>query len=297
MSDDFPTEPLRDDEPPTEPLGGADPPTEPLRGDDRPTEPLGRDEPATEPLPGAGSGGGSSDEGRSLGIRVLIGSVLAALVLCGGYIALGGLDYKPAGAADPCDARPWGNPQGLEEIAERFTLSALDGAACDLGVSREELTRALASDDSRKRFAAANGFSDADIEEALRSGLMRAVDDGQTAGAIPPLVATGIRFTIKTLPMSTMIDLIENAGDIFSGANLDDLGGILDGALEMFSPGGTDQSGGSSDGGAGEGNGGGGGTGSGLDGLRDQIEKGLSDRIQKGLNDQIEKGLDQLMNP
>ncbi len=307
--DEHPTERLpADGDEPTEPLARGDDPTEPLaRGGEEPTEVKPpRREPPTEPLPGEPpvAADSSGDGGRRLGIRVLVGSILAAIVLCGAYVALGGLDYKPAGAADPCDPRPWGDPQGLEETAERFTLSAIDGAACELGVSREELTRALASEDSRRQFAEANDLGDSQIEDALRSGLLRAVDDAENGGAIQPLVATGLRFTIKTLPMSTMIDLIENASDIFSGGTLDDLGGIVGGALDLLDPGGSDS-------GSGDGQGDGGG-GSGLPqagdvpgrvggALTDRLKERLPEDVQKQLPDdlgkQVERGLNDLINP
>lgn len=272
---------------PTEPLPGSDgEPTEikPPRTDP-PTEPL------RDPQPGAGAEAataGPDPGGR--GVRVLVGSIVAALVLCGAYLALGGLDYKPSGAADPCDPRPWGDPQGLEETAERFTLSAIDGAACELGVSREELTRALAGDDSRQDFARRHGLSDSQIEDALRSGLLRAVDDAENGGAIEPLIATGLRFTIRTLPMSAMISLIENASDIFSGRTLDDLGGIVGGAVELLRP---------------DDSGDGGGTGNvpgrlGAE-LTDRLKERLPDEVRRqlpeDLGSQVEQGLNDLINP
>ncbi|MDQ2622724.1 MAG: hypothetical protein M3Y45_06765 [Actinomycetota bacterium] len=293
-----------------------DRPTEPLpgRGGEAPTEPLGRREagepteiqpprrePPTEPLSESHSG----DGGRGLGVKVLIGSILAALILCGGYVALGGLDYKPSGGTDPCDPRPWGDPQGIEETAERFTLSAIDGAACELGVSREELTRALAGESSRKEFARQHDLSDAQIEDALRSGLLRAVDDAENAGAIQSLVATGLRFTIRTLPMSAMISLIENASDLFSGSTMDDLGGIVGGALDLLDPSAPDDSGSEENG---DGSEGGpalpeagevpGRVGGALaDRLKEELPPEVREQLPDDLGQQVEKGLNDLINP
>lgn len=302
--DDLPTEPMGPDpDRPTEPLAGGDPPTEPLppRTQEPPTERL----PETEPGQTGGTGAG---RGRGLGIGVLIGSIAIAAVLCGGYIALGGLDYKPSGAADPCDPRPWGSPQGLEQTAERFTLAAIDGAACELGVSREELTRALADERSRQAFAESRGLSDAEIEDALRAGLLRAVDDAENGGALQPLVATGLRFTIRTLPMSAMIGLIENASEIFSGSTLKDLGGIVDGALDLLDPGGSGDPGDS------EGQGSGGteadpGAAVSPDDLPGKVGGELTDRLKQrlppelreqlpdDLGSRVEQGLNDLINP
>ena len=71
---------------------------------------------------------------RDRGKLLLFGSAAVSLVLVLAYLAAGGASYAPAKTQDPCKPREWRNPQGLEEIAEQFSLSALDGAACKLGV-------------------------------------------------------------------------------------------------------------------------------------------------------------------
>ena len=81
-----------------------------------------------------------------------IGAVVASLVLVGAYLAAGGSSYEPEKVQDPCKPRPWSNPQSLGQIANQFTISALDGAACQLGVTRETLARALATPEGRERF-------------------------------------------------------------------------------------------------------------------------------------------------
>ena len=54
-----------------------------------------------------------------------------------------GFAHEPEKVQDPCQPRPWSNPQSLSQIANQFTISALDGAACQLGVTRETLALAL----------------------------------------------------------------------------------------------------------------------------------------------------------
>jgi hypothetical protein len=164
--------------------------------------------------------------GRSLVLTALGAS--AALVVA--YLAAGGGDYEPSAVADPCAPREWRDPQGIEESAEQFALSALDGAACELGVSRETLAVALATPESRERFAAEYGIEDAELEAAVRAGVMRAIDDAERAGALNPLVAGGLRAIAARLPVDEGIALIEDASELFDGAGggLDDLGGVLD---------------------------------------------------------------------
>ena len=181
---------------------------------------------------GAGFGGATGTDdgsGRRAGITTLIVSIFVSLALVGSYIAAGGLDYKPTGAADPCDARPWTDPQNLEDSAQQFVLSASDGAACELGVSREELIRALADDASRQQFAEDHDLSDSEIEDGLRAGLDRAVDDAHDAGAIGGLTATALHAGIKIAPMSVLLDLFDNAEQVFQDGGLDSITGSLGG--------------------------------------------------------------------
>lgn len=319
---DPPTAPLRDDEPgdaPTEPLPERpeDEPTLPLadRPEDEPTQPLAdRAAEPTEPMPGAPGAAPDRDsgqpdragDGRRLGFLVLAGSILAAVALCGAYIGLGGLDYRPAGGTDPCAPRAWGSPKGLEQTAERFSLAAIDGAACELGVSREELTRALAGDESRDEFAADHGLSDSEIEDAVRAGLLRATDDAERGGSLSPVAATGARLALRVMPMSLMVALIDNASDLFTSGLGSGIGGVLGDALGLLGPG--SGSGDSAGGESGED----GGTGSGspsleelpgriggelTDRLREQLPDGVREAVPKDLGSKIEKGLNDLINP
>lgn len=249
------------------------------------TEPLPVEPPPapTEPLP--------AQPGRSAssGITVLATAVLAALALCGSYIALGGFDYRPSGPDDPCKSRPWGSPQGVEQTAERYSLAAIDGAACELGVSREELIRALAGEQARKAFADDHGVTEAEVEDAVRAGLLRATDDAERAGALSGLAATGIRLAVKVMPMSVMVSLIDNAAKLFEGGDsgLGGLGGALD-LLDGGSAGGGLPAPGDVPGRLGG-------------GLTDRLKERLPGEVQQALPDdlgrRVEQGLDSLINP
>lgn len=163
--------------------------------------------------------------------RVLVGgAILASLLLVGAYLAAGGASYEPLKAQDPCKPRPWRDPQGLQEIAEQFTLSALDGAACQLGVSRETLARALASDEARERFSKRYGIDDEKLAEAIRAGLLRAVDDAEEAGALSPFLAVPLRGALQNIPLEQAIELVKDGRKIFEGASgiLGPVGGFLE---------------------------------------------------------------------
>jgi hypothetical protein len=174
-----------------------------------------------------------SANGDTLSARLLVGgAIAAALVLVGAYLAAGGSSYTPEKTQDPCKPRPWGNPQSLGEIANQFSVSALDGAACKLGVSRETLARALATQEGRERFRRRYGVNDAKLAEAIRAGLVRAVDDAERAGAIPSLVAGPLRSAVEDIPLERAIELVGDARSVLR--NLESLLGPAGGLLELL---------------------------------------------------------------
>jgi hypothetical protein len=102
--------------------------------------------------------------------------VLVALVL-GVQVANGGGSFDPLQPADPCVARDvTSQADGIDGLTERLVLLGLDGAACELGVSREALTLELAQ---------TRDPSDAQVD-ALRSGLLGAVQRMKDDGTLPP---------------------------------------------------------------------------------------------------------------
>lgn len=159
-------------------------------------------------------------------------AVSAVLVLV--YLAAGGASYVPAKMQDPCKHRPWHNPQGIAALADQFSLSALDGAACELGVSRERLARALATPRSRERFARRFGIGDAQLARAIRAGLLRAVDDAERAGALSPFIGEPLREALRRVPLERGIELIRNARTLLGEART--FLGPARGLLEQFLP-------------------------------------------------------------
>jgi len=162
------------------------------------------------------------------------GAIAAAVLLVGAYLAAGGSSYEPAKVQDPCKHRPWRNPGSLQEIAQQFSLSALDGAACELGVSREKLARALATPESRERFTKRYGIGDEQLARAVRAGLVRAVDDAEEAGALSPLIAGPLRTTLQSIPLNRAIELINDAEALLDQAQ--SFLGPAQGLLEQFLP-------------------------------------------------------------
>jgi hypothetical protein len=144
---------------------------------------------------------------------LIAGSIAASLALVVTSLALGGASYEPASVQDPCQPREWRSPSGIDEIAQQITLSALDGAACRLHVSRESLVLALGTSEGRQRF-----IDNPRLAAALRSGLERAIDDAERAGAIPGVVATGLRSVVQQLPADQVVSAVRDASALLNDA-------------------------------------------------------------------------------
>ncbi len=171
----------------------------------------------------------------ALRAQVLVGTaIVSALALVAIYLAAGGSSYAPAKTQDPCKQRAWSNPQSLGEIANQFSNSALDGAACQLGVSREELAQALATPEGRERFTERYGIDDAELARAIRAGLLRAIADAEGAGALSPLVGDPLRATVEEIPLDRAIELINNADAILG--NVQGFFGPVGSLLEELLP-------------------------------------------------------------
>jgi hypothetical protein len=142
-------------------------------------------------------------------MRSIAWATVAAVALVVTYLALGGASYAPAKVADPCAPRDWRDPQGVEEVAEQIALSGLDGAACELHVSREEMVLALANPESRDRFAREHGITDERLEQLVREGLFRAIDDAESADALDPTLADLLRGIARRVPVDELLELLE----------------------------------------------------------------------------------------
>lgn len=146
---------------------------------------------------------------RRQSAAVLACSAALAVSVPGTYLALGGGSYSPGNVRNPCAERSWRDPGGLEAVAQQIALSALDGAACHFGVSRETLTIALASSSSRAQFAREHHVDNGELEQAVRRGLERSVDDAERAHAIGGWRAAALRLGAEHVPVEQMADLVD----------------------------------------------------------------------------------------
>lgn len=148
---------------------------------------------------------------RATPLLVSLGAVAAVVVP---YVALGGASYAPTPLADPCETRAWRDPGGLSDALEQIALSGLDGAACELGVSREALVLALRDEAALDEFSEANGLDREDAEQAVQRGLLRALEDAEEADVIPGLVADLARRAIENVPPHLLVETLERLGSL-----------------------------------------------------------------------------------
>lgn len=204
-------------------------------------------------------------------MRLILISLLASLALVGAYVAAGGAEYRPSEVADPCLQREWREPNGIDELGQQLVLSGIDGAACDLGVTREALARALATDEEREKFMAEHSISEDEFDTAVRAGLNRMVDDAEEAGEIGSLVAAGLRALVRVVPAREAFELLMDARPLLERA----LGTGSDLGLPGF--GGSESD-------------------SDEPGLGEQLRKGLEDlgqRLNEGLGTELGERLDE----
>ena len=128
----------------------------------------------------------------SLNVALPAAATIATLLVAA-YVALGGAGYGPTQIADPCAARD--RPQGVGKT-QLTLLAAVDGAACDLRLTREDMLLTLVD---RRRPA---GVSQDELGDALRAG----VDRAQREGALSGLAATALRFALRIGGANLLID-------------------------------------------------------------------------------------------
>jgi hypothetical protein len=127
--------------------------------------------------------------------RVLAFLFALAAVLVAREFALGAAHAGRVHLADPCQPRAF-----TGSAIQRVVLNGLDGAACRLHMSREQLVLSVGSNSPFHTH-----WSKQKIEVALRAGLLRAVDDAERRGDIPSFLADPIRKFIRTAPLDKLV--------------------------------------------------------------------------------------------
>jgi hypothetical protein len=142
----------------------------------------------------------------TIGIGV---AVVAGLGLLGGSYAAGAADVGTLKEQDPCTAPPDPHPgSGIDAAVQRIALSTLNGAACELGTTRERLVLSLDGNSGYRDVQ----WDDATLEKAMRTGADRAIDDADDRGTIPGIVATVLHFAVEHAPIDWLAKRIDLPG-------------------------------------------------------------------------------------
>ena len=130
--------------------------------------------------------------------------IVAALIASGAVLVAfelgkGALEEPSPKIANPCNPRG-GRTGGIDATIQRIVLDGLDGAACRLHISREQLVLSVGASSPFHTH-----WTKKQIEVALRAGLLSAVDDAERRGDLPPLLAGPIRKLIETAPIDKLV--------------------------------------------------------------------------------------------
>jgi hypothetical protein len=133
-------------------------------------------------------------------VATLIVLLVAGVTLLGVELAKGN-GGSGATIVNPCKPRPPFAGSGIDATIQRIVLDGLDGAACRLGTSREQLVLSLRPGLGPGKIH----WTQHRIQVAVRAGMLAAVNDAVHRGDIPAFVTPTLRQLIQTLPLEQLI--------------------------------------------------------------------------------------------
>jgi hypothetical protein len=140
---------------------------------------------------------------RSWAALAALATLLAgAGVLIGVEFSRGAVDTGESEIRSPCGQRAAYPGEGFDATVQRIVLDGLDGAACELGTTREELVLSFEPGSGVRPIP----WDDETIERAVRSGLLEAIDDAERRGSLGGLTATIVREVVERAPLQWLID-------------------------------------------------------------------------------------------
>ena len=143
---------------------------------------------------------------------VLVALLLSGATLVGVELRKGALDEPAPKIANPCQPRE-GRTGGIDATIQRIVLDGLDGAACRLHTSREELVLSLGG----SGLGVTRRWDEHTIEVALRAGLLRSVDDAEQRGDVPSFLAPALRQLVESAPLDKLVRGGIGLSDFFGG--------------------------------------------------------------------------------
>jgi hypothetical protein len=132
---------------------------------------------------------------------VLVALLVSGVALVAVELGKGALNEPSPKIADPCRPRSGGPNGGVDATIQRVVLDGLDGAACRLHTTREELVLALGG----SGLGVSRHWDEHTIEVAVRAGLLRSVDEAVRRGDIPSFLAPLVRNAVKHVPLKSLV--------------------------------------------------------------------------------------------
>jgi hypothetical protein len=133
-------------------------------------------------------------------VRVLGALLVAVGMFIVAELAAGALNFGETRIADACTTEASFEGGGIDGAIQRFALSAISGAACELDTSREELVLSFVPSAN----ATDVRWDEETINRALRSGVRRAAEDTAGDGLVGAVLA-GVLEEILADPLAWIL--------------------------------------------------------------------------------------------
>jgi hypothetical protein len=137
----------------------------------------------------------------------------AAIVFLAVELGMGAWSFGAVKRVDPCTATTPSLGSGVDATLQRIVLDGLNGAACRLHTTREQLVQSLGSGPSR--------WSQEQIQAAVRAGLVQAIDRAEHRGDVPGILAGVLREAAKHAPIKFLVQngtsITDLLGQLFGG--------------------------------------------------------------------------------
>ena len=131
-------------------------------------------------------------------MKWIAGLLVAAVVFLAVELGMGAWGFGQVKRVDPCTTTTRSLGGGFDATLQRIILDGLNGAACRLHTTREVLVQSLGGGSSR--------WSDEQVQQAVRIGLVQAIDKAERRGDVSGIVAPLLREAAKHAPIKFLIE-------------------------------------------------------------------------------------------
>jgi hypothetical protein len=135
-------------------------------------------------------------------VLAVLGTAAVGLIVL--ELALGARSFGEPKLADPCTSKPALTSGGIDGAIQQFARSTLDGAACELHTTREELVLSFVPAAGTNRIR----WNRQTIDLALKAGLNRAAHDVAGNG----ILGQALAFTLGRLVAPSVEWFLQHAG-------------------------------------------------------------------------------------